>query len=91
MNLWEQISQTKLKRLKKNRFLKMQKWRKKRIRESLPDQAAELKKLNQKKLKRKIQNCRRKLNGMIQNREDLPKCLRESRKLDRLIEKFQSI
>lgn len=63
----------------------------KRIRESLPDQAAELKKLNQKKLKRKIQNCRRKLNGMIQNREDLPKCLRESRKLDRLIEKFQSI
>ncbi|MFR2786600.1 MAG: hypothetical protein ACLTBM_08925 [Blautia caecimuris] len=28
---------------------------------------------------------------MIRNREDLPKCLRESRKLDRLIEKFQSI
>jgi len=43
----------------------MQKQMKNQSRESLPDQAAELKKLNQKKLKRKIQNCRRKLNGMI--------------------------
>ncbi|WP_442870138.1 hypothetical protein [Blautia sp. XA-2221] len=28
---------------------------------------------------------------MIRNREDLPKCLKESQRLDRLIEKFQSI
>ena len=48
------------------------------------------KKIIQRKLKRRWK-CRRKLNGMISSRTDLPGSLKISRKLDRLIEKYHSI